>query len=365
MALQIHGIGTAVPKYCYNTDLDILMAKEVLKPTPEQASWLPEIYSNSTIVRRFNSLSEEDFKRLLQRPNSDENPDWRGPSIAERMKYFQRDAFPIAIASAERALKKAGWSPKEISSLITVSCTGIATPGIDLALLDGLDLSKSVGKIHIGSMGCQAAINAFRVANALARDPNEKILICAVELCSLHYYCSWQPNHVIANSLFGDGAASVVCKNHFSTNPCNKFDWKLKAITSNIIPNTKHLMGWMVGNHGFEITLDKKVPALIRTHLKPWIDDWLKINGMNLNSIGSWAVHPGGPKILDAVQESLQIDENSLDHSRSILKNYGNMSSPSVLFIAEEMMKSQAKMPCLMLGFGPGIAIEAALWDYE
>lgn len=363
MSLQIIGLGTSVPKFSYNTELDIQTAKAVLKPTEEQKTWLPEIYKNTTIERRFNSLDENDFKNLLQKNEGAGTSGWRGPSIAERMRYFERDAYPIAIASATEAIKNSGWSQKEITHLISVSCTGIVTPGIDIALLEGINLRGDIGRTHIGSMGCQAAINAFRIASALAKDSNEKILISAVELCSLHYYCSWSPTHIIANSLFGDGAAAVTCADSQSMGDRPKRSWKLAAVESTVIPNTKKHMGWLVGDFGFEITLNKKVPDIIKKFLKPWIENWLGKLGMNLKDIHSWAVHPGGPKILDSVQESLELDANALDYSRTVLRNYGNMSSPTVLFVVKEMMKADVDMPCLMLGFGPGLSVEAALWN--
>ena len=138
--------------------------------------------------------------------------------------------------------------------------------------------------------------------------------------------------------------------------------WHLRASGSCLIPDSPDDMRWTVGDHGFEMTLSRRVPGLIAKHLRPWLESWLGDNGLSLADVRSWAVHPGGPKIISAVEESLELDFEALAASRAILAQYGNMSSPTVLFVLDQLRKSSSPRPCVALGFGPGLVAEAALF---
>jgi predicted naringenin-chalcone synthase len=206
-------------------------------------------------------------------------------------------------------------------------------------------------------MGCHAAINALRVGDAFANsDSASRVLICNVELCSLHFQYSDRSDHIVSNALFADGAAALVGRGRsirgFGT---------VLSTASFRLPNTRGLMSWKVGDHGFEMSLSPRVPALIRANLKSWVDNWLRKHGLTTSDINSWAIHPGGPRILDACEESLRLDSQALEPSRTILSHYGNMSSPTVLFVLDEIIASNQQGPCVMLAFGPGLAFEAAL----
>ena len=137
----------------------------------------------------------------------------------------------------------------------------------------------------------------------------------------------------------------------------------LRASGSCLIPDSADEMGWHVGENGFEMTLTRKVPGLIARHLRPWLDSWLGDNGLSLADVKSWAVHPGGPKIVSAVDESLELPADALAVSRAVMNEYGNMSSPTVLFVLDRLRKLNAPRPCVALGFGPGLVAEAALFE--
>jgi predicted naringenin-chalcone synthase len=199
------------------------------------------------------------------------------------------------------------------------------------------------------------------VANAFATaDPSARVLVCAVELCSLHYYYGNAPDKLVANAIFADGAAAVVGQ----ANPVGerRGRWELSASGSCLIPDSASDMGWAVGDHGFEMTLSRRVPGLIARHLRPWLEAWLADNGLSLTEVRSWAVHPGGPKIVSAVEESLELPTDALAASRAVFAGYGNMSSPTVLFVLDRLRKANAPRPCVALGFGPGLVAEAALF---
>jgi predicted naringenin-chalcone synthase len=247
-----------------------------------------------------------------------------------------------------------------ITHVITVSCTGFLAPGLDVALIRGLGLASTVQRTHIGYMGCHGALNGLRVARAFAdAEPDARVLLCAVELCSLHFHYSWDPQKMIANAIFADGAAALVGAPG-ETAPAGF--WRASASGSCLLPNSTEAMTWTIGDHGFEMTLSKRVPGLIATHLRPWLEAWLAAQKLALAEVASWAVHPGGPRILSAVEEALGLSPEETAASRSVFAAYGNMSSPTVLFILDELIRSGAARPCVALGFGPGLMVEAMLF---
>ena len=155
--------------------------------------------------------------------------------------------------------------------------------------------------------------------------------------------------------LFRSGAAAAV-------GGAGGDGWRLLATGSCLIPDSAAAMGWTVGDHGFEMTLGKAVPGLIARTIRPWLTAWLGSHGLTPDAVGSWAVHPGGPKILSAVEEGLGLPPAALAVSRGVFADYGNMSSPTVLFVLDRLRKRDAPRPCVMLGFGPGLTAEAAVW---
>jgi len=188
-------------------------------------------------------------------------------------------------------------------------------------------------------------------------DPNARVLVCAVELCSLHYHYGWEPQKVVANALFADGAAAVV-----GVADEVRGAWRVTSSASCVVPNSADAMSWSVSDHGFEMTLGRRVPDLIARTLRPWLSEWLGRNGLDIEAIATWAVHPGGPKILSAVEECLALSPSSLKVSRSVLAECGNMSSPTLLFILDRLRRGGGDRPCVALGFGPGLAAEGTLF---
>ncbi len=272
------------------------------------------------------------------------------------MQAYEETALELATAAAESALTDAGAERNSITHIVTVSCSGFSAPGVDLGLIEQLGLPPGVARTHVGFMGCHGALNGLRVARAFAAaDPNAVVLLVAVELCSLHYQYSADPQQLVANSLFADGAGALVIRSADTKAP------QILGSGSHVVPNTRDLMSWRIGDHGFEMTLSPKVPEVIRTELRPWMERWLAQHNLTLGDIAHWAVHPGGPRIVDACETGLGLEHGGLDLSREILARYGNMSSPTVLFVLDELRRQSQRGPCVLLGFGPGLAIEASL----
>jgi predicted naringenin-chalcone synthase len=162
---------------------------------------------------------------------------------------------------------------------------------------------------------------------------------------------------VVANALFADGAAAVVG----SARP-DSVGWSVLATGACLIPDSEDAMTWRIRDHGFVMTLSPKVPGLIEEHLPAWLESWLATEGLGINDIGTWAVHPGGPRILSSVARALGLDDDALAVSREVLRQYGNMSSPTILFVLDRLRQADAPLPCVALGFGPGLMAEAVLF---
>lgn len=359
MSLSILGLGTAVPLDCVNQDDALAMSTELICQDPRQQRIMRIMFRKSGVTNRHTVIPWQTGYTWKQ--DRDASQSGRGPSTGQRMQIYRDQASPLARRATRCALDDAGVAPRDITHLITVSCTGFDAPGVDVDLIRSLGMRPTTQRIHVGYMGCHGAINGLRAARGLAAsEPNARILLCAVELCSLHYRLTWDDEGMVGNALFADGAAALVCAASGSERPDL---WKVRSTGSCLIPETDSEMSWRIGDHGFEMRLTGKVPVLIEEHLQPWLSAWLNGLGQSIDSIGAWAVHPGGPRILDAVENAIQLPADACATSREVLDQYGNMSSPTVLFILDRMRRNNPALPIVMLGFGPGLMAEAALLE--
>jgi predicted naringenin-chalcone synthase len=369
MTFAILGLGTAVPSTTIDQNDALHIARACCCRSAKHAAWLPVMYGNSQIQKRHLAIDAGVVRDVITGTRATGSPflpsgthEDRGPTTAERMRHYIAEAGPLAAAAAGRALDRAGLAPTAITHLVTVSCTGFHAPGIDTELIQRLRLPPGTLRTHIGFMGCHGALNGLRVAKAFAEaDDSARVLLCCVELCSLHYHYGWDPQQVIANAIFADGAAAVVGAGR--PDVVDNASWRLAGSGSCLFSDSANEMIWRVGDHGFEMRLSKKVPGLIAQQLRPWLADWLASQGIALDEVGSWAIHPGGPRILGAVEEGLGLPAQTTRTSRAVFTEFGNMSSPTVLFIVERLAKEEQPRPCVALGFGPGLTVEAALFQ--
>ncbi len=365
--LHLSGLGTAVPS-------GVLQQSDAAESSPafctadsRQARQLRRLYDRSGVETRNTVVLRADRGTLEERvplyPIAS-GPEDRGPTTGERMAWYEAEAPPLAEEAARRALEDASTPVESITHLVTVSCTGFFSPGLDAALVDTLGLPRTVHRTHVGFMGCHGALNGLRVAASHAWEPGARVLLCAVELCSLHFAYGWDPEMIVANALFADGAAAVVgvaAENGEVPQNGEASGWSVQAQGTFLMPMSGDAMSWRIGDHGFRMTLSATVPGLIRTNLGGWLEGWLQDQGLGMDDVGSWAVHPGGPRILEAVEDALALENGLLDVSRDVLRRHGNMSSPTVLFILEQLRKTGAELPCVALAFGPGLVVEAML----
>ena len=276
------------------------------------------------------------------------------PPTARRMEAFERFAPQLARC----ALNKLAISDEErrgITHVIVTSCTGLYAPGLDFDVVEHLGLNRSVERTMIGFMGCYAAINALKSAHHIVRsEPDSKVLILNLELCTLHFQETANLEQILSFLLFADGcAASLV-----SAQPRGLAIDSFLALQ---IPETSHLITWRIRELGFDMQLSGQVPAEIRRTLGETGTQITR--GDDPTSIPLWAVHPGGRTILDAVEKSLALPSEALMHSRSILAQYGNMSSATVMFVLQRAMQhAQAGQRGCAMSFGPGVTAETMLF---
>ncbi|MHC4260912.1 MAG: type III polyketide synthase [Planctomycetota bacterium] len=357
MTCFVQGLGTALPEIGVPQADAARMLGELLDEGDPRARSTAVLFRRSGIGNRHSVLAERDADGTIRQSFfPPRNP--LGPTTRERMQAYARHAPALVSRAAENALADADVSPRAVTHLVTVSCTGFGAPGFDRALVDALGLDAGVQRTHVGFMGCHGALNGLRVARAFCEsDPSARVLVAAVELSSLHVQPTGGEGQVVANALFADGAAAMVLGGE-----AHGRAWPARASGSHLFPDSEDLMTWDVGDHGFEIALSARVPEAIEGGLRPWLVEWLESQGVALENVGSWAVHPGGPRIVDAVERSLELPPEALENSRAILRDLGNMSSPTVLFLLDGLMQRDAPRPCVALGFGPGLFAEVALF---
>ena len=268
------------------------------------------------------------------------------PSTAARMKIYDREATPLALAT----VRQLNEPVHETTHLIVCSCTGMAAPGVDLQLVKALDLAPGTQRTVIGFMGCYAAINALRLARSIVRsEPEARVLVVAVELCSLHMQETVDLERLLSFMIFGDGCAAA-----FVTAEARGL--RLDRFITALVPAADDLITWHVGETGFDMVLSPRVPAALEAAMPEAVATMLEPT----EAIDLWAIHPGGKAILDAIERALSLPAAALDASREVLRSCGNMSSPSVMFVLAELMRrgGRAGAAGLALAFGPGLTAE-------
>lgn len=317
------------------------------------------LYQQSNIDVRYSVIS--DYSRPL--------PEWKFypqtenlepfPSLEQRMVYYQRYAAPLSV-DAIRTCLEGKIKGKEVSHLITVSCTGMSAPGLDLQVMELLDLPKNIYRTSINFMGCYAAIHALKIADAICNtSPNARVLIVCTELCTLHFQREATIDNIASSLLFGDGSAAVLV----TSDEHKSAGLHLTNFYSEVIPKGKKDMAWELSSSGFLMTLSGYVPELIQEDFEPLVQRSLQSTSTTFDSITHWCVHPGGKKILEAIHKSLQFKNGELNDSYDVLRRYGNMSSPTILFVLKEMMdrfrhENTKSASVYGAAFGPGLTME-------
>ena len=355
--MNICGIGTALPRLAIAQDDAAALSAELVCRDSRQGRMLRKLFRRTGIERRHSVLLESATMPWQRCYPPRQGEAYRGPSTGDRMEAYERHAVDLGDVASRYALADGGVLPDEISHLLTVSCTGLFAPGLDAGLVSRLGLNPEVSRGHLGFMGCHGLFNALVLAGAIARSNAEaRILVCAVELCSLHYSYVWDSEKLVANALFADGAAALVVG---GSEPAIR----VLAQGSILLPDSSDAMTWRIRDHGFEMTLSPILPTLVRDGAAQWLLGWLASQGIRPREVETWAIHPGGPRILGAFAEALDLDAGMLTLSRRVLERYGNMSSATIGFILAAARDQNRTGPGVAIGLGPGLTVEAMLLD--
>ncbi len=348
----VHDIVTAVPPHFLPT----AEVAERLKATcvsPRSAKLLQRLARLTSIDQRHLAIlgyqSSIGGAQALYRP-ADEQP--HGPGMGARSGVFDEaserlvkqlmEAYPRPVLAA-------------VDTLITVSCTHASSPGLEQPVFDHAPVSRTVNRWNLGFMGCSAALSAVRLVHQAAAS-EATALVVACELSSLHFQYTDQIDQMAANLLFADGAAALILSPMRS--PVRVVDCHCA-----LLPTFADQMVWRAGDNGLALQLSPELPDTLGEYLPETVETLLSSNGLTTKSIDHWLVHPGGPQILDSVEASLGLPENALRISRSVLRRYGNMSSPTILFIMRELFETGVDGLVVAMAFGPGLTIELVLFS--
>ncbi len=324
---------------------------------------LRTVFRSSGIAHRYSVLKDYGLDNNYDF-YSNQNDFEPFPSTEKRAKAFYEHALSLSLQAIDNTLD--AHETSSITHLITVCCTGMYAPGLDIDIIKALNLSPDIHRICINFMGCYAAINALRTADEFCKaNTSAKVLIVCTELCSLHFQKELSDDNVLSNALFGDGSAAVLMESQTA---------KGKALTPvkfhmDLMPEGEKDMAWSIGNFGFEMKLSSYVPHLIEKGITKLTSSLLLGLGKNLTSIKYFAIHPGGKRILKVIEKELGITEAQNEFAYYVLRNFGNMSSPSVLFVLNEIFKKISiedhDESILCFAFGPGLTIGSLLLNIK
>jgi predicted naringenin-chalcone synthase len=364
MSSVISAIGVANPRYCFSQEEILGYMTEAHQLTTHHASRLRKIYELSGIDYRYSVLP--DFGRSPDGPSffGEDRQDVTFPCTRIRMAAYQEHAIQVMVrAVQDLQVKLPEFDLQGITHLITVSCTGMYAPGLDIDLLQTLGLPLNTERTCINFMGCYGAFNALKVADYICRaDPESKVLIADVELCTLHFQRTNTLENWLANSLFSDGAAAVLVENSVCCSSSGGF--YLKTFYNELITEAREEMAWYIGNTGFEMRLSSHIARNIRSRVEQVSGKLTGKAGIRLGDISRLAIHPGGRRILEVCQEILDFPEQSLQPSFDVLKEFGNMSSASVLFVlGRHLPSSQPGEHLMSFAFGPGLTFESMILE--
>ena len=361
----ITAIGTSVPSNKLDQTTIASFMERVMELDDQSRRKLRAVFRASGIDFRHSVLA--DYGRNSDFTFYPNPPSTTFPSTESRMRVFRECALPLSV-QAVRAMQstRGDFDLSAVTHLVVVCCTGMYAPGLDIELVKSLSLSTTVQRTSITFMGCYAAFNALKAANAYCMaDQEAKVLIVCTELCSLHFQHTMSEDNLLANTLFADGSAALLVEG--STN--SKKRLLLESFHSDLALDGEHDMAWSIGDLGFEMKLTAYIPRIIKGGIRTLTEILLKKNNISLEKVRYFALHPGGVKILEAIEQALAIPREKNAFSYRVLRNFGNMSSPTVIFVLNEIFTSirreDNQQPILSLAFGPGLTLESMILKIE
>ncbi|MFD5825964.1 type III polyketide synthase [Lentzea sp. NPDC060358] len=340
MTAHIAAIATALPPAIEQST----MWDDHFRPLLRESRAAERVFAAAGVRRRHAVVSPLDL-------------DVSGCTTGERMRLYDEFARPLGHEAVSAALLAAGLGPADVGQLTVVSCTGYTAPGLDVQLAASLELADDAQRLLVGHMGCYAALPAMAaVADHVTTHSRPAVLLC-LELTSLHVQPSTMDmGQIVSHALFGDAATAVVLRPRAS-------GLEVLATSAVTDPATADHMTWTVTDHGFRMTLSPHVPAVLGAHVRRAAERLLAGHGLAVPDVRGWAVHPGGPRILDTVEHELGLPPEALEPSRHVLREHGNCSSATVLMVLDKVVRGglRAGDPVVAMAFGPGLTLYLTL----
>lgn len=362
---KIISIATGVPAHKHLQSDLFTYADEVYNKSEDDTRKLGFLYRQSGIEYRHSVLADftvpEQDRTFFNIPSEEGNV----KSIGERMAIFDQFAPDLSVETITKCI--AGKINKEeITHLITVSCTGMSAPGLDLQVMEKMDLPNTIVRTSVNFMGCYAAIHAMKIADAFCNSiENSNVIVVCTEFCTLHFQKEITIDNMTSSLLFADGCAAILMQ----SNNMGK-GLRLENFYSDVIFKGKKDMSWQLSTNGFLMTLSGYIPELIKADFEKLVASALQKTNRTQADITDWCIHPGGKKILQSIAQSLQLEKESFAASYEVLNDYGNMSSPTILFVLKKIMdelEQTNKENAVVFGaaFGPGLTMETFTATYD
>lgn len=338
MTVHLHGLGTALAAHELPQDVVSRLAGQILGPRYPQFERLRSAFRNSGIERRYSVVPREWFF---------EDHGW-----AARNNAYLAGATALFIEAARRALDASGWAAVEVDCIVTVSSTGVATPTLEARAMEEMGFRRDVRRVPVFGLGCAGGVSGLAIAQSLsAAQPSDRILLVVVEACSLSFRKDrMRKADIIATVLFGDGAAAACLSGRAGAGQAITLD-RGAQITW---PDTLGIMGWDVDDAALGVVFDRAIPDFIDDNLAEAAAGALSACGMEREDVVRFVCHPGGAKVVSAIERALRLDHGTLAAEREVLREAGNMSAPTVLFVLERVLASGATGRMMTCALGPG-----------
>lgn len=333
---KLISIATALPDHPVTQDEVLaVLAKARGAALPAR---LKQILGNSGIDQRYLACEPDYY--LQQR------------SWSKRAQIYADVGQRLAEQAATSALEKATLRPVDIDAIVMISTTGTMTPSIPSRMIEAMDFRQSVQTIPVFGYGCAGGVLGLRLANDLARsNGGQNVLLISLELCSLSYdYSQFDKKNMIATALFADGCAAAVLAGKSGNDGKPSFG----AFDQKTWPDTRDMMGWDIGETGFDLVLARDIPSFVAKDFAPFCDAFLQEQGLLKSGISEPACHPGGGRVVEALEDYFAPDLSGIPATREVLKDHGNMSSPTVLFVLDRLLQDNPTKPILLTALGPG-----------
>lgn len=344
MNVHLVSLATAVPPHEIRQEDIELAAEAVFAGRAETFRRMRPIYGNAGIAKRHSCVPLE----------------WYGQQHGwpERHDLYVENALDLLQCAAEDCLVRAGCAPEKVDGIVVVSSTGMTAPSLDARLLERMPFRRNVQRLPVFGLGCAGGVLGLARTAALARaNPGQKWLLLVVELCGLTFRPRDLSNsNIVATAIFGDGAAAVLLSTE-GNGP------RLTASGEHTWPETLDVMGWHIEDDGFGVLFSRDIPSLVRHNYRDAVDGFLGSIGWRLDRIRGFAFHPGGTKVIDALEEALDLSPTTLDPARQVLSEFGNMSAATVLFVLERVLAAKQPMPMLVGALGPGFTAGFAILE--